>query len=90
MNVSTRDGRDGRDKRGNTPTENRLSVALILNDLAYIKEKIDLMCKAGVDQDTRLTKVERLAWAVTVAVGALGAVFIPIAVAAIKKWLELP
>ena len=83
---TTRSGQDRRD----TPAENRLNVALIINDLAYIKQKIDMMCKADVDQDSRLTKVERLAWAATVAVGVLSAIFVPIAVAAIKKWLGLP
>ena len=85
-----RDGRDGRDSRNDTPRENQLSVALILNDLAYIKDKIDQMCKADIEQDTRLTRVERVAWAATVAVSVLGAIFIPIAVAAIKVWLGLP
>ena len=76
--------------RNDTPRENQLSVALIINDLAYIKEKIDLMCRADVDQDNRLIKVEQMIWGITIAVGILGAIFIPIAVSGIKLWLGLP
>ena len=86
MDTTARD----RQSRRDTPSENRLNVALVINDLAYIKQKIDMMCIADVDQDIRLTKIERLAWAVTVAVSVLAAIFIPIVVAAVKKWLELP
>ena len=83
-------GRDGRDSRNDTPRENQLNVALILRDLGYIKDKIDLMCQSGVDQDSRLDRVERLTWAGASLIGLLTAIFIPIAVAAIKKWLGLP
>jgi hypothetical protein len=94
MDAVARDGRDGlpgRDGRDShdTPTENRLNVALILRDLAYIKERIDQMCKSDEEQDDRLTKVERLTWAGASLIGLLSAIFIPISVAAIKKWFGL-
>ena len=85
-----RDGRDGRDSHSDTPTENRLTLAVILRDLAYIKEKIDQMCKLGDAQDDRLQKVERLTWAGASIVALLSAIFVPIAVAAVKKWFGLP
>ena len=72
-----------------TPTENRLNVALILRDLGYIKDKIDQMCKSDTDQSERLTRVERLTWAGASIVSLLAAIFIPIAVSAIKKWFGL-
>ena len=89
MTRDGRDGRDGRDSRNDTPTENRLSVALILRDLNYIKEKIDQMCRQDTEQEHRLTNVERLTWAGTALLGLISAIFIPIAVAAIKKWFGL-
>jgi len=72
-----------------TPTENRVSLALMLRDLGYIKDRIDQMCQSDKEQDDRLTKVERLTWAGGSLVGLLSAIFIPIAVAAIKKWFGL-
>jgi len=95
VNVDARDGRDGqpgrdgRDSRNDTPRQNQLDVALILHDLRYIKDKIDQMCKIGDEQDERLTHVERLTWAGVSLVGLLSAIFIPIAVAAVKKWFGL-
>ena len=82
------DGRDGRDGR-DTPRRNQIDVVRILSDLGYIKQKIDQMCKLGEDQDSRLDKVERLTWAGASLIGLLSAIFIPIAVAAIKKWFGL-
>jgi hypothetical protein len=64
-------------------------VALILRDLGYIKQKIDQMCKLGDEQDERLSKVERLTWAGASLIGLLTTIFVPIAVAAIRKWLNL-
>lgn len=66
-----------------------MSVALILRDLAYIKEQLAQICKSDTEQDERLTKVERLTWAGGSLVALLTAIFIPIAVAAIRKWLGL-
>ena len=84
-----RDGRDGRDSCNDTPRRNQMDVALILRDLGYIKEKIDQMCELGTEQDARLTRVERLTWAGASLLGLLSAIFVPIAVAAIKKWFGL-
>jgi len=80
-----RDGRDGND----TPRENQINVVRILSDLKYIKDRIDQMCKVSENQDTRLDQVEKLTWAGASLVGLLTAIFIPIAVAAVKKWLGL-
>ena len=72
-----------------TPTENRLNVALILKDLAYIKVKMDQVCAVNDAQNTRLDRIERVTWAVSSVSGLMAAIFIPIAVAAIKKWFGL-
>ena len=72
-----------------TPTENRLNVALILKDLAYIKVKMDQVCVVNDAQNTRLNRVERVTWAVSSVAGLLAAIFVPIAISAIKKWLGL-
>ena len=80
---------DARSNNHDTPTENRLNLALVLRDLGYIKEKIDQMCQSDAEQDERLTKVERLTWAGASIVSLLAAIFIPIAVAAIKRWFGL-
>ena len=66
-----------------------MNVVRILSDLTYIKKKIDQMCVLDVAQDARLSKVERLTWAGASIVALLAAIFVPIAVAAVKKWLGL-
>jgi hypothetical protein len=78
-----------RTRNHDTPTENRLNVALILKDLAYIKGKIDQVCAVNDAQDNRLDRIERVTWAVSSVAGLLAAIFVPIAVAAIKKWFGL-
>ena len=85
-----RDGRDGRDGHNDTPRQNQISVALILRDLGYIKEKIDQVCKIGDIHDHRLDQVEKITWAVSAVTGLLVLIFVPIAIAAIKKWWGLP
>lgn len=74
---------------GDTPTETRITVATLAIDLKYIRDKIDEMCDAGKERDGRLDQVERVSWAVGAGATLLGAIFIPIAIAAIKKWLGL-
>jgi len=72
-----------------TPTETRITVATLAIDLKYIRDKIDQICKTAGEQDKRLDNVERVTWAVGVAASLMGAIFIPIAIAAIRKWLGL-
>ena len=72
-----------------TPTETKITVATLLIDLKYIRAKLDDMCKSAEERDDRLTNVERVTWAVGVGSSLLGAIFIPIAIAAIRKWLGL-
>jgi hypothetical protein len=69
-----------------TPTETKITVATLLVDLKYIRVKLDTMCKSAEERDDRLTNVERVTWAVGVGASILGAIFIPIAVYAIKLW----
>jgi hypothetical protein len=72
-----------------TPTETRITVATLAVDLKYIRDKIDQMCDAGEKRDDRLDQVERITWAVGVGASLMAAIFVPIAIAAIKKWLGL-
>ena len=74
---------------GHTPTETRITVATLAIDLRYIRDKIDEICTAAKERDTRLDQVERVTWAVGVGASLMGAIFIPIAIAAIRKWLGL-
>jgi len=86
----SRDSRDGREGRNDTPRENQINVALILRDLAYIKERIDQICTADTKQEDRLKQIEKVTWAVSAVTGLLVLIFVPIAIAAIKKWWGLP
>jgi hypothetical protein len=72
-----------------TPSETRITVATLLVDLKYIRAMLDTMCKSAEERDDRLTNVERVTWAVGVGASLMGAIFIPIAIAAIKKWVGL-
>jgi len=72
-----------------TPTETKISVATLLVDLRYIRDKLDGLCTDSKSQDKRLDNAERVIWAVSSVAGLLVTIFIPIAVAAIKKWLGL-
>ena len=74
---------------GHTPTETRITVATLAIDLKYIRDKIDSLCRDSQKQDKRLDSVERMTWAVGVGASLLGAIFVPIAIAAMKKWLGL-
>ena len=87
MDTNVRNGRDG---HNDTPRENQINVALILRDLGYIKDRIDQICTLGTVQDKRLDHVERITWAVSAVTGLLVLIFVPIAIAAIKKWWGLP
>ena len=73
----------------NTPTETRITVAEFAIDLKYIRDKIDEICTDAKNRDGRLDKVERVTWAVSTGVALIAAIFVPIAVAAVKKWLGL-
>lgn len=73
----------------NTPTETRITVAEFAIDLKYIRDKIDEICLAAKERDSRLDQVERVTWAAGVGASLMGAIFIPIAIAAIRKWLGL-
>jgi len=72
-----------------TPTETKLTVATFAVDLKYIRDKIDDLCADSKVQDKRLDNVERVTWAVSAAASLMAAIFIPIAIAAIKKWIGL-
>lgn len=73
-----------------TPTtQTRIDIAVMASNLAYIRQKIDQVCDQFVEQDKRLDQVERITWAISAVSGLLAAIFIPIAVAAIKVWLGL-
>ncbi len=72
-----------------TPSETRITVATLLVDLKYIRAKLDSLCSDSEEQAKRLTNVERVSWAVGVGASLMGAIFIPIAIAAIRKWLGL-
>ena len=73
-----------------TPTQNRLDVALLLRDLGYIKDRIDQICQSDKKQDERLDHVERITWAVCAVTGLTALVFVPVAASALKMWLGLP
>jgi hypothetical protein len=73
----------------NTPTETRITVATLAIDLKYIRDKIDGLCDDSKTQDKRLDNVERVTWAGGIITSLLAAIFIPIAIAAIKKWVGL-
>ena len=87
MDTNVRNGRDG---HNDTPRENQINVAMILKDLAYIKERIDQVCKLGDLHDHRLDQIEKVTWAVSAVSALLVLIFVPIAIAAIKKWWGLP
>jgi hypothetical protein len=72
-----------------TPTETRITVAEFAIDLKYIRDKLDTLCDAGKERDGRLDQVERVTWAVGVGASLMGAIFVPIAIAAIRKWMGL-
>ena len=72
-----------------TPLETKITVATLLTDLRYIRDKIDGLCTDSKSQDKRLDNVERVTWAVSSVAGLLAAIFIPIAIAAVKRWLGL-
>jgi hypothetical protein len=72
-----------------TPTETRITVATLLVDLKYIRSKLDELCGHGIERDSRLDRIERVTWAVSAVASLIAAIFVPIAVAAIKKWLGL-
>ena len=63
--------------------------ATILTDLRYIRDKIDGLCDDSKVQDKRLDNVERVTWAVSSVAGLMAAIFVPIAIAAVRKWLGL-
>ena len=73
-----------------TPTENRIELALMLRDLAYIREQIDTVCKNEDAQDARLAILERVSWALVSVTLLLMAILTPVASAAIKLWFHLP
>jgi len=73
----------------NTPTQTKIDVAVIISELGYIRQKIDEMCGSDKDRDKRLTKVERAVWAIGGVSSVALAILIPIAVAAIKRWVGL-
>jgi hypothetical protein len=77
------------EKDRDTPRQNQLDVVRILGDLTYIRKQIDALLSCSDEHDNRLTHVERVTWAGASLVGLISAIFIPIAVAAIKKWLGL-
>ena len=89
MDANVRNGRDSRDSRNDTPTENRLNVALILRDLGYIKDKIDQMCKADDDQNKRLNQVERVIWALGIVTGLIGSIVIGVSIVVIAAALKV-
>ena len=72
-----------------TPSETRITVATLLVDLQYIRTRIDEMCGKGDERDHRLDKIERVTWAVSSVASLVAAILIPIAIAAIKRWLGL-
>jgi len=45
-----------------TPTETKVTVAVLAADLQYIKTKLDQVCNRHEAQDVRIDKLERLAW----------------------------
>ena len=69
----------------NTPISTKIEVAQILIELEHIKK--DLACL--VDYDTRLKKVERVTWMLSGVGSLLAAIIVPLAIAAIRKWLGL-
>ena len=81
-------GRDGRDSRNDTPRENQLSVALLLNDLRYIKDKIDEMCTQGEAQDKRLNQVERVTWAIGIVTGLIGSIVVGVTIVVLASALK--
>ena len=78
----------GRERRNDTPRENQISVALIVNDLAYIKKKIDQMCEEGDSQDKRLSQVEKVTWAIGIVTGVIGSIVIGGAITVIASALK--
>ena len=68
-----------------TPISTKIEVAQILIELEHIKK--DLACL--VNYDARIKKVERVTWVLSGVGSLLAAIIIPLAVAAIKKWLGL-
>ena len=72
-----------------TPTETKVTVAVLAADLQYIKNKLDQMCNRHDAQAERIDKLERLAWVVSGVGGLMAAILVPIAVASIKRWLGL-
>ena len=73
-----------------TPTENRIELALMLRDLAYIREQIDTVCQNEDSQDARLAILERVSWALVSVTLVLVAILTPVASSAIKVWFHLP
>jgi hypothetical protein len=59
------------------------------SNLAYIRQKIDQVCVQSAEQDERLDKAERSIWAIGGVASLMAAILVPVAVAAIKKWLGL-
>lgn len=72
-----------------TPTETKVTVAVLAADLQYIKTKLDQVCNRHEAQDVRIDKLERLAWVLSGTGGLMAAILVPIAVSALKQWLGL-
>ena len=68
-----------------TPISTKIEVAQILIELEHIKK--DLSCLVSYDQ--RITKVEKVTWMLTGVGSLIVAIFVPLSVAAIRKWLGL-
>ena len=72
-----------------TPTQTKVTVAILAADLQYIKTKLDQMCAKCEKHDSRLDRIERVIWVIS-GIAALGsAVLLSVATAYVKRWLGL-
>ena len=72
-----------------TPTQTKVTVAVLASDLQYIKTKLDQICVRCEREDARIDNLERIAWVITGVAGLLSAILVPLAVSSIKMWLGL-